>query len=675
MKNIGNKMKNFSKALFLAGIIGIGVTAYGNAEFSIEIDTGNTQVYLASWDKKVTIDDLDILVTKKEKESESSKEVAIDFQETTWSWENLTWNTSNTFTWNTQTWENISGTGESLITSGNTLTWTDGNTTGSNNPSYVTIQTPNQCEYSGIVLDNLQTGTELEKAIYWMYRNGLTSFNTLSGYRPYDKVTREESAKLIWQLYHVLWFTETDKGWNCNFIDTDKFDPTLKDHIKNVCTWGIFQGNPNTQEFMPHDELTKGQTLTVLIRILEDKLSDESIQPRRLEYYVKAKIIGITNEKNLQKMEMWITREEIALLIYRYKNLLIKPNGCNNKEQVTSKISGNINAAIQQVAEDWNQDVSNTGLLIDNIWTIDLELLAGNTSLSDDPEFKEAINWMYDHGITNYKTPDEYLPFQSPTREQIAKMIDKFATAMNLNTIRNTDCDFTDIENSEMKESIIRVCQLGVMGGIGNEFRPEGSVKKSDFITILIRLFEGRKLDEKTEPRWLNYYQRAIDLSLISAQDTVTFDKEIARYEVAVFLYRLKVRLTMYNNLNNTMIPDEIIKTLEDTTQTWAKQTANISVDLLALNNQNFSEGFIEIFGTRYKIKKTVTDAYNVWENSFVRYGSISDFVTNENVGIINFIITNKALTEGSVRLLKDDKSYKITKDEQINSYYYLTQI
>ena len=123
------------------------------------------------------------------------------------------------------------------------------------------------------------------------------------------------------------------------------------------------------------------------------------------------------------------------------------------------------------------------------------------------------------------------------------------------------------------------------------------------------------------------------------------------------------------------MIPDEIIKTLEDTTQTWGKQTANISVDLLALNNQNFSEGFIEIFGTRYKIKKTVTDAYNVWENSFVRYGSISDFVTNENVGIINFIITNKALTEGSVRLLKDDKSYKITKDEQINSYYYLTQI
>ncbi|MBQ7073736.1 hypothetical protein IJM86_01445 [bacterium] len=82
----------------------------------------------------------------------------------------------------------------------------------------------------------------------------------------------------------------------------------------------------------------------------------------------------------------------------------------------------------------------------------------------------------------------------------------------------------------------------------------------------MIRLFEGKKLDENTDPWWLNYYQRAIDLSLISAQDTVTFDKEISRYEVAVFLYRLKVRLTMYNNLNDTIIPDEIIKTLEDTT-------------------------------------------------------------------------------------------------------------
>ncbi|MDR0369800.1 MAG: hypothetical protein LBH96_04790 [Candidatus Peribacteria bacterium] len=69
---------------------------------------------------------------------------------------------------------------------------------------------------------------------------------------------------------------------------------------------------------------------------------------------------------------------------------------------------------------------------------------------------------------------------------------------------------------------------------------------------MLIRLVEGKSLDENISPRWMNYYKKAIELSLISAQDTVTFSQPITRYEVAIFLYRLKVRLTMFNNLNDT---------------------------------------------------------------------------------------------------------------------------
>mgnify|MGYP003482579463 CR=1 FL=1 len=53
---------------------------------------------------------------------------------------------------------------------------------------------------------------------------------------------------------------------------------------------------------------------------------------------------------------------------------------------------------------------------------------------------------MYDHGITSYNKPDDYKPFESITRAQLAKMLDKFATATNLTTIRNTDCNFTDID-------------------------------------------------------------------------------------------------------------------------------------------------------------------------------------------------------------------------------------
>jgi len=66
---------------------------------------------------------------------------------------------------------------------------------------------------------------------------------------------------------------------------------------------------------------------------------------------------------------------------------------------------------------------------------------------------------MYDHGITSYNKPDDYKPFEAITRAQLAKMLDKFATATNLTTIRNTDCNFADIEDSEFKSSIVNVCQ------------------------------------------------------------------------------------------------------------------------------------------------------------------------------------------------------------------------
>ncbi len=47
------------------------------------------------------------------------------------------------------------------------------------------------------------------------------------------------------------------------------FDPTLSEHIYNVCRRGIFRGNDKTQQYMPHDNLTKGQLLAVLLRIFE----------------------------------------------------------------------------------------------------------------------------------------------------------------------------------------------------------------------------------------------------------------------------------------------------------------------------------------------------------------------------------------------------------------------
>jgi len=68
-----------------------------------------------------------------------------------------------------------------------------------------------------------------------MYQNGLTMYDTITSYRPKDPVTREEAAKLVGQLFEVLLFEQVDKGFNCNFTDSTKFDPTLVAHIAKVC--------------------------------------------------------------------------------------------------------------------------------------------------------------------------------------------------------------------------------------------------------------------------------------------------------------------------------------------------------------------------------------------------------------------------------------------------------
>jgi hypothetical protein len=191
---------------------------------------------------------------------------------------------------------------------------------------------------------------------------------------------------------------------------------------------------------------------------------------------------------------------------------------------------------------------------------------------------------------------------------------------------------------------------------------------------MLIRLFDGKTLDESLTPWWTSYYKRAIEIWLISAQDTVTFTSDITRYEVATFLYRLKVRLTMYNNLNSSQLSDEIVKSLGETQTTnseW-KISTKIYVDILALNNSAFTDGYVEILGQRYRIKKSDTDSYNVWTNSFVRYWTLYSIESGDSIWSVSFILTNWALVEWTIRINKD--AYYLSKDSNTTTYYNLIQ-
>ena len=676
-------MKKYSIFLWLFAIFSISLLwNFSNAEYNIQIDANNNEIYLASGDNKITLENADKY---------------LSWANLTNTWTNLTntWNNTNSWaiawTWNNNTWT-LAWTWTAIWTWAQVNTWT-------------TVTTWSKTSTGRIFWENvnaeLLTWDEFDRALYRMYMNWLTKYNNSDEFRPYDNLTREESAKMIGQLYSVLWFPKEDKWFNCSFVDTNMFDPTLSEHIYNVCRRGIFRWNDKTQQYMPRDNLTKGQLLAVLLRIFEWKMSNESAQPRWIEYYVKALALWMTNEMNLSKFDQPVSRWEASLLIFRFKNMITDEEQyklylarLNNlewdndsylkqieelkskwEESKTSNENNDTN--IDESNPDSNEIVSWSWDSTSTTWSnVSLAIIAWNETLTDSSEFMESINWMYDNGMTSYNTTESFMPYQTITRAQVAKMLDKFATATNLTTIRNQwNCEFSDVDSqSQYKDSITKVCQYGVMAGSNDKFSPDQIVTKAEFIAMLIRLFDWAKLDESVNPWWTEYYKRAIEIWLISAQDTVSFTSEIARYDVATYLYRLKVRLTMYNNLNSTQLSDEILKTLSETVSTGENWKVNVKayVDILALNNSAFTDGYIEFMNERYKVERSELDSYNVWTNSFVRYWKLYNLENYEQIWSITFILTNWALVEWTVRANK--VSYYLEKDPNTTTYYNLTQ-
>ena len=676
-------MKKYSIFLWLSAIFSISLLwNFSNAEYNLQIDANNNEIYLASGDNKITLENAD-------------KYLSWTNLTNTWTNSTNTWNNTNSWaiawTWNNNTWT-LAWTWTAI------WTWTQVNT-------WTTVTTWSKTSTGRVFWENvnaeLLTWDEFDRALYRMYMNWLTKYNNSDEFRPYDKLTREESAKMVGQLYSVLWFPKEDKWFNCSFVDTNMFDPTLSEHIYNVCRRGIFRWNDKTQQYMPRDNLTKGQLLAVLLRIFEWKMSNESAQPRWIEYYVKALALWMTNEMNLSKFDQPVSRWEASLLIFRFKNMITDEEQYKLYLARLSNLEWDNDTYLKQIEElksKWEESKTsneNNGTNIDEsnpdsneivswswdntstTWSnVSLAIIAWNETLTDSSEFMESLNWMYDNGMTSYNTTESFMPYQTITRAQVAKMLDKFATATNLTTIRNQwNCEFSDIDpQSQYKDSITKVCQYGVMAGSNDKFSPDQIVTKAEFIAMLIRLFDWAKLDESVNPWWTEYYKRAIEIWLISAQDTVSFTDEIARYDVATYLYRLKVRLTMYNNLNSTQLSDEILKTLSETVSTGEDWKVNVKayVDILALNNSAFTDGYIEFMDERYKVERSELDSYNVWTNSFVRYWKLYNLENYEQIWSITFILTNWTLVEWTVRANKT--SYYLEKDPNTTTYYNLTQ-
>ena len=159
---------------------------------------------------------------------------------------------------------------------------------------------------------------------------------------------------------------------------------------------------------------------------------------------------------------------------------------------------------------------------------------------------------------------------------------------------------------------------------------------------------------------------------MVGPADAITFDNPITRYEVALFLYRFKIKHQILQNMNNNTIENQVISMVPGSTTTGAnnKPQGNVYVDMNLLQNGNFEVGYIEIFGQRYKIVKSNTEKY--FTNNFVRYGDIFALDTETKIGTTSFIVSNLSLIEGTIRI--GEKTFTISPIANTKAYYKITQ-
>lgn len=192
----------------------------------------------------------------------------------------------------------------------------------------------------------------LQEAIYWMYDNGITKYNTVENFRPFDGITRQEAAK-IFTLFReaIIQGTPDNSSVNCAFTDLDTADSTLTPYITQACQLWILKGS--NWIFNPQWVLSKPQAVAILVRMLE-WVQDETINPRWQWYYDRAVAMWMIQTSSPTNFDKPITRYEIAMLLYnsKVKYELIK-NLNNNFE--TNKLIYTVADSVTTGSTTWEK--------------------------------------------------------------------------------------------------------------------------------------------------------------------------------------------------------------------------------------------------------------------------------------------------------------------------------
>ncbi len=308
----------------------------------------------------------------------------------------------------------------------------------------------------------------------------------------------------------------------------------------------------------------------------------------------------------------------------------------------------------------------------------DVKVIASDNEIDTESEFIEALYFAYDNGLTKYKDITTFKPYTILSREQATKMISVFAQKiMWIQEKPDTSCIFKDIKSADtsLQEYIGTSCKLGIFkwASDGN-FYPGDALSKAQWLTTLIRMFEGKMLDETTDPRYLNYHLRAKELGLTKESNVLSLDRPLTRYETVILLYRLYLKYKLLN-LVGTKWADEVLSFVEDQQTIDGKNTWKITVDPNLLLDKDIDHLYAKLFGNEYKIVKEklvlqFENAYSWYWSLYLVTRNDSGDKKEEYVGNATFNIVNGTVTDWVLRPFVLGSTYYIIKMSDQPPFY-----
>lgn len=474
----------------------------------------------------------------------------------------------------------------------------------------------------------------ITQAIQWWYTNKLTIFNNENDFKPKDLITREQAAKFFAQGALSLWY-QWDSANTCSFKDKDTGNKDLVESIEKICKLWLMQWDGIA--FRPLDYLTYAESMTIASKIAWYKyLEQKSGEAWRMQYYNFIATLGVLPENiSTKDMESSISRWDALLLLYNI-----------SKKDIS-----------------WQQTQSYSPVSI-GAW------------ISDDPTFTTALLWMNSSNMTKFRQAATYNPLISLTREQGAHFLSIYDQKFDQNDTQWWECALQDIGNSQFSSAINYVCKKWILNGGNNLFRPWDTMTKAEFMAGLLNM-KNKSYSNSGWSRQTNVYKTALSLEIITRADEATFLKPITRYEVAMILHKSYLQDKFKESLSDTNANYTVISPIEIDNVPINSNQEKVSIDINSIDNKDFTNGFVTLFGRNYKLTKRQVTQY--FPTSYVWHGELIDITEDKVIWSISMSIGQQWIRKSLIDwyIIIEDLwwYYNIKNTEQFWNYIITKQL